>query len=204
MACTPMPRRRLLQQVCAALLLPQSLGAAPRAYELLAQASRVQFNFLLAGLPQQGSIPVREARIRIDLADLHRSAADISLDAARARTGLAAATEALRGPAVLDAARHPVIRFRARRFQPGAAPGNAVTARITGDLTLRGATRPLLLHARFQPPAGAAPLALESLEQLDVHLSGRISRAAYGAGGYSDLVADRVGLAILARLRRTG
>lgn len=201
MAASPIPRRPLLTGLSAALLAPHALLAAPLPYRIVPEATDVRFRFLLGGQPQQGRIPVQAARIRIDPDDLASSQADITLDASRARAGTVFATSALKSPAVLDTARFPVVRFRSTRIRLG--PGGRLSggAQIQGRLTLRGITRPLTLQAALYRRPGTAP---KDLRELDVHLSGQLSRAAYGATGYADLVADQVTLAIRARIHRTG
>jgi len=49
------------------------------------------------------------------------------------------------GPNWFDAGRHPTITFRSTRVEPTGAR----TARVTGDLTLHGVTRPVVLEATF-------------------------------------------------------
>lgn len=195
------PRRALLAGLGAALLAPQALLAALLPYRLIPEATDVRFTFLLGGQPQHGRVPVSAARIRIDPQNLARSQADITLDARRARTGLVFATEALKGPGLLDTARFPQIRFRSTRVRLGPDGRLSGGAQITGDLTLRGATRPVTLQAALYRRPGTAP---DDLRELDVHLSGQISRAAFGASGYADLVADRVSLSVRARIRQAG
>ncbi|WP_342586109.1 YceI family protein [Leisingera sp. ANG-M7] len=194
-------RRKLLAGLSAVMLAPQGLHAAPLAYQLVPEATDVRFTFMLSGQPQHGRIPVSKARIRIDPKSLARSQADITLDARRARTGLVFATEALKSPGVLNTARHPQIRFRSTRVRLGPDGRISGGAAIEGELTLRGTTRPLTLQAALYRRPGSAP---DDLSELDVQLSGQLSRAAFGATGYADLVADRVRLAIEARIRRTG
>ncbi|WP_241479067.1 YceI family protein [Leisingera sp. ANG-M1] len=187
--------------MAAALLAPQQPAAAPTPYRLDPEATQVRFTFLLSGQPQHGRIPVRDARIRIDPGNLIRSEANIILSASRARTGLIFATEALKSPSVLNTARFPEIRFRSTRVHLGPDGRLSGGARIDGDLTLRGITRPLTLQAALYRRPGTAP---DDLRELEVHLSGRLSRAAFGAAGYPDLVADQVTLAIKARLHQSG
>ncbi|WP_044008330.1 YceI family protein [Leisingera methylohalidivorans] len=194
-----MHRRALTACLAASLLAAQRLPAAPLPYRLIPDATEVRFTFRLSGRPQHGRIPVRAARIRIDPQNLTRSQADITLDATRARTGLIFATEALKSPGVLDTARFPEIRFRSTRVRLGPDGRLSGGARIHGVLTLRGTTRPLTLHAALYRRPGTAA---DDLRELDVHLNGSLSRAAFGAAGYPDLVADRVTLAIRARIRQ--
>ncbi|HVI33517.1 YceI family protein [Phenylobacterium sp.] len=53
--------------------------------------------------------------------------------------------EELLGPNWFDAGRHPTITFRSTRVEPTGAR----TARVTGDLTLHGVTKPVVLEATF-------------------------------------------------------
>ncbi|WP_439814174.1 YceI family protein [Zavarzinia sp. CC-PAN008] len=60
----------------------------------------------------------------------------------------------LRGEQWLDAERHPQITFKSTRIElTGAA-----TARIHGDFTLRGVTKPLVLEARFNGGYSGHPM----------------------------------------------
>src|SRR5690606_12271852 len=70
---------------------------------------------------------------------------DVSVDAASIDTSEPARDEHLRGPDFLDVQAHPTLRFQSRTVERQGA-----RHRITGDLTIRGVTRPVLLDAEFQ------------------------------------------------------
>jgi polyisoprenoid-binding protein YceI len=190
-------RAVLLGLASGGLLGPGRARAAPRRYRLNPEASRVSFRFLLAGAPQTGTMPVERADIVIDPANLAAATVDVRLDAAGAHTGLAIATGALLGPDVLAVAQYPTIRFVSTRIHLNRDGRLSEGARIDGRLTLRGVTRPLTLDAGVYRPPGSAP---DDLDRLTVKLTGRLSRAAFGASGYADLVADPVFLDITAVL----
>lgn len=99
---------------------------------------------------------------------------------------------------MLDAGNHPIVRFRSTRIRLGAKGRISEGARIEGDLTLRGVTRPISLNAVLSRPSGSAP---DDLSVLFVDLDGQLSRASFGASGYPDLVADTVELDIHAEIR---
>jgi polyisoprenoid-binding protein YceI len=67
----------------------------------------------------------------------------------------------LMGPVWFNAAAHPIIRFRSTRVEPTGAR----TARVTGDLTLRGVTRPIVLEVRYNGgyPKGAVDPAADRI-----------------------------------------
>ncbi len=186
----------------AALLLAISIlsalpgHAAPQAYALEAEKSRVGFAYRLNGGPMLGSMPVKQADIRIDFADFSKSTIDVVLDVKRARGGVFYATEALRGRSVLHVARFPEIRFRATRIT---RRGNG--AIVEGLVTIRGVTRPLALEARLFRRKGRPE---GDLSQLTVLLTGALNRHDFAASGYRDIVGPKIDLRIIARIRRIG
>jgi polyisoprenoid-binding protein YceI len=177
-----------------AMLLAEAVPSAPVSYGLDPARSEVGFTYRLLGAATRGRMPVAQAEIRIDFADLSATFADVTLNVRDARAGLIFATEAMLGPTVLDATRHPTIRFRSRRTY--AAEGGAV---MEGDLTIRGITRPVALRARFLRPPGSDPAARD---RLSIELTGAVSRSSFGAAGYPDIVDDRIDLRIRAGLDR--
>lgn len=187
--------RRATLLALASMACPLTARADPIRYRLDTKASSVGFRFHLSGAEQTGTMPVKQAKILIDPDDLAASSVDVTLNVAGARTGLIFITQALTSPDVLDARRHPTIHFiseKVRLDQDGRLSG---TATISGQLTIRGITQPMTLAASlFRQPGSAAT----DLSTLQVRLSGAVSRFAFGATGYADLVDDLVQLDILA------
>jgi polyisoprenoid-binding protein YceI len=184
-----------LTAVFLAVSLASPLVAAPTRYTLDAKASRVGFNFSLGGGQQKGTMPVSHAVILVDPENLAASRVDISVDVAKVRTPLPFVRPALIGPEVLDAAKYPTIRFVSNKVQ--LAPDGRLSggATISGKLTMHGVTRPVTFQAALFRAPGSAP---NDLSNLTVELSGQVSRAAFGAAGFPDLVADTIGINIFA------
>ena len=174
--------------------LPLAARAAPVPYRLQADRSTVGFTYYFGDQPSTGTMPVAEADLSLDFGTVSRSAVAVSLDVSRARTGFGLATEALKSRSVLDAGRHPRIGFVARRIT-----GGGTTARLEGDLNLRGQTRPLTLDATLYRQQGSAA---GDLTDLSLILTGSLDRRDWGATGYADLVGPQVDLRILARITR--
>lgn len=174
--------------------VPRPAAAAADRYLLETDRSEVQFRYTLEGVPGTGTMPIVSADLRLDFDRAANSSANVVLDASRARTGVIFVTQALKSGDVLNTAAHPRIVFRSRSF--AARSGGASVA---GDVTIRGVTRPLTLAAAIFRQEGTAE---GDLSRLTVQLTGHVSRSAFGAGGFADLVADRVDLQITARLRR--
>lgn len=181
-------------------LWPTALMAAPTQYVLDAKASQVGFSYTLGGGVQKGSMPVAQASITVDPENLTASHVDITLNVASVRTALPFATQALIGPKVLDAAQFPTIRFVSTKVALGPKGRISGGAQITGQLTMHGITRPMTFDAGLFRTRGSAS---DDLSALTVHLTGQVSRSAYGATGYTDLVADMVKLDITAAIQAT-
>ena len=179
----------------AVLLAPAAAQATQRRYGLATSASRVGFVFNLGGSAQKGTMPITSADIRLDPDNLANSAVDVSVSVRNARTGLIFATDALKSPEVLDAGRYPTIHFVSTRVKLG--PGGRLSdgASLSGNLTVRDVTRPVTFQASVYRQSGTSA---DDLDDLQVRLSGAISRSAFGATGYGDLVDDRITLDIRA------
>jgi polyisoprenoid-binding protein YceI len=80
----------------------------------------------------------------------------------------------LRGPDWLDVARYPAITFRSTMVEPTGPD----TARVTGDFTLHGVTRPLLLEARFN--GGYAGHPLDPHARIGFSAHGTLLRSEFG------------------------
>ena len=194
----PLTRRHLLAAALATPALALPVAAAARPYKVDARNAEIKFLFDLSGVTQAGTAPLRQADLSLDPTNLTASEADVSADLTRARTGLIFATEALKSASVLDTANHPLARFRSTRVILGRDGRISNGAALEGRLTLRGVTRPVRFEASLFRPQGSAP---DDLSRLDIRLRGAISRTDYGAIGYPDLVADRVGLDITAKIQ---
>ena len=190
-------RRKAIAGALAVLALPAY--AAPQPYVLVKDRSTISFGFDASGAPQTGTVPVETANISVDPRNLAASSARVTADVRQASTGLIFATQAMKSKAVLDADNHPIVSFTSQSIQLGARGRISEGAKITGRLTLRGVTKTLELDAVLSRPAGSSP---DDLSVLFVKLSGALSRSAFGATGFADLVADTVTLDIRAEIRR--
>lgn len=175
--------------------------ARTQRYDLVPAGSRIAFIFTSGGAPQTGTVPVKTADIRVDTTRLTRSSAEVTADIREVSAGVIFVTQAIKSPDLLDADNHPLVRFRSTAITLGTAGRISEGAKIQGDLTLRGTTRPIMLDATLSRPAGTAP---DDLSVLYIQLNGSLSRAAYGATGYPGLADDTVKLDIRAELRAQG
>ncbi len=185
--------------ICLRLLAPLLLGflalpaiADPEVYRLEAARSSVNFTYDFQGTATTGTMPVLAARMRLDLDRISASEVDVTLDARGARAGFFFATQTMKGPKVLDTKQFPTIHFHATRIV-----GTLASASVIGELTVRDVTRPVTMQAGLYRQRGTEA---GSRDRLTVLLTGRISRSAFGAGGFPGYVGDTIALRIIARI----
>ncbi len=195
---TPLTRRALMAGL-AALPLTRAARAGLTPYVLAPDGTSVGFTFDLSGVVHSGTMPIQSANIQIDTRRLQNSRVDVVLDVADARTKLPFARGPMLGKSVLNADSYPTIRFTSTKVQLGPTGRISEGATITGDLTVRGVTRPVTLKANLYRKPGSA---VDDLDVLSIGLVGALNRHEFGASGYSDLVQETVGLNIHAEIIR--
>jgi len=169
------------------LLLASSFSALaePVKYEVDQAASTLGFVYFFGDDPVNGRFPVFDAELLIDFESVSRSSIKVTLDATQADAGLVFAKDAMLGQSVLNVAQHPRITFSSTRIRLGPDP----TVIVAGDLTIRDVTHPIEFTARLLVDDKAQ---FELKNRFFVELEGALSRRAFGADGFSDLVADRM------------
>jgi len=139
--------------------------------------------------------------IVIDEQDLARSRVDVTIDARGIDSREPKRDEHLRSADFLDVANHPTVAFRSTRVEAPSGAGGDL--RVTGDLTIRGVTRPVTLEVDGLPPAIKDPW---GNSRRGVSARARINRSDWGlkwnlaieAGGV--VVGDEVAIEIDAEI----
>ena len=170
------------------------VAAAPVAYILDVERSMVGFEVDFGSDRIKGSIPVSEAQVVIDFDRVANTSVSVTLDTTRAVASFPFATQAMRGPSVLASAEYPTLSFRSRSVRAEGAG-----ARVTGDITIRGQTRPIALDAQIYRQRGQAE---GDRSRMSILLRGTVDRSDFGATGWSDMVGNEVALDILVRVSR--
>ncbi len=180
------------------LVSPGLAQAGTRTYALEYDQSQVMFAVDFGSDEIKGQMPVAEADLKLDFSNPARSTVNVSVDASQADTGVDFATQAMKGPDVLDTAHSPLLSFVSRRVTETGEPGGA---QIEGDITVRGVTRPIILDAVLYRPQGSVE---GDLTNLTIVLTGALSRTDFGADGWKDFVGDEVRLTIRAHIHQAG
>ncbi len=132
--------------------------------------------------------------LELDPQDLTRSSVEVTIDAASIDTQVADRDAHLRSADFLDAATYPELTYASRKVE--SLGGGAL--RITGDLTLHGVTREVVLDAEFagtgKDPWGNERAGFAAQAALDRREFGLVWNAAVETGGV--LVGEKVEITI--------
>jgi len=93
----------------------------------------------------RAKLPRLAGRLEVDPEDPLRSTFELEIDARAVTTGHQAQEDFMRSEPWLDAENHPTITFRSTAITP--QDGNRYV--VAGDLTLKGATRPVEIPVEF-------------------------------------------------------
>jgi len=185
---------------CASLIRPnfETEVAKLRAgnYQLDPEHAYVHFRIAHLGLSTiVGRFNTVDAALDFDPAELSKLRLDGTLETASIDMNNASLDERLRGSSWFDATRFPEAVFVTTAVTPGT--GNAF--KLTGDLTLKGITKPVTFDALF---IGGADNLLTGKYTVGFAANAVISRAAYGIDGFAALIGDEVAIEIHAEFQR--
>ena len=132
--------------------------------------------------------------LKIDPANLAATELLVTIDANQVGTLSDALDKHLKSPDFLDTAKFPAATFKATRV---ARTGDR-TADITGDLTLHGVTKPVVLNATFNQ---AGVNFVDKTYSLGFDAKGVIKRSEFGITGYVPAISDEVTLHVAAEFK---
>lgn len=131
-----------------AAALPALALAAPETWSIDAAHSSSSFAVKhLVVSKVRGQFNKTTGTIKLDPSDLARSSVDASIDATTIDTREPQRDAHLKSPDFLDTARYPAITFHSTRV---AAAGKG-RLNVSGDLTLHGVTKPVVLEVTSSP-----------------------------------------------------
>lgn len=178
------------------MLWPAATLAEPVRYVLDRDRSTAGFVVQTAEEQVTGSFPILDAEVVLDLDHNRNSLIRVRVDASNPQTDLPFARQALRSKEMLDTGRFPVMTFESRDLRIA-----RTSAVLTGDMTIRGVTRPVRLDAQVFRQQGTDP---GDLSRLAVHVTGVVRRSDFGVTGLPGLVQEEIQLNIVVRIDRAG
>mgnify|MGYP005810558659 CR=1 FL=1 len=174
----------------AAGLLAVALPAAAADYRLDPAHTRVLFAVDQFGIfKMTGTFTETSGRLSFDPAHIEASKLDVTVRTASVETHFAPGDTELKSPAWLDVAEFPEMKFVGTKF----TKKDDRTGTITGDLTLRGVTKPVSLEVTL------SKLGARQKEQADAtefSARGSLKRSEFGLKAYLPYIADEVDLVI--------
>lgn len=171
---------------------------APATWDLDLAHTQVEFSakhMMLATM--KGRFASVSGSIFWDPRNLPNSTVELTIDAGSIDTGNDQRDEHLRSPDFLDAEKYPQLTFRSRRIDP--VPGvDEARYQVTGDLTIRGVTREIVVDATFdgraRDPWGNDRVGYHATTSIDRRDFGLVWNVALETGGI--LVGDAVRIAV--------
>ncbi len=181
---------------CLACLAPVR-SASAETYSLQGGHSTVTVGWSHAGLSHHaGRIVGIKGTLEFDPQAPEASRVEAQIDPADISTGVPALDRLLRSPDFFDVASYPRITFQSSQV----IANGPRTGEVTGDLTIRGITRPVTLAVTWNF-TGEHPLGLVNPSFAGKFVSGfsattRLLRSEWGLGRGAPLISDEVTIAI--------
>ena len=122
---------------------------------------------------------------------------DVTIPAATISTTSDKLDGELKGQQWLDVAKYPHVIFRSTKI----VPTSKDAAKVTGDLTLHGVTRPVTLDVHF---VGAGVNPLDKAYTVGFRATGEISRSEFDVKTYVPLIGDAVQITLSGAFERQG
>ncbi len=130
-------------------LLLLACGASAATWAIDPDHSSIQFkvrHLMVSNV--SGKFGKFQGKVISDEKDLRKSMVEVSIDAASVNTGVVKRDEDLRSPNFLDVEKYPTIAFRSKNVETA---GEGML-KVTGDLTIHGVTRSVVLDVEGPSP----------------------------------------------------
>lgn len=144
-----------------------------------------------------GLISQPTGTLTLDPKNVAASKVSIDVPIANLRTGIPALDEHLMKADFFDSAKFPKATF----VSTSVKPDGATSAEITGNLTIKGVTKPVTLDADFYG-AGKAPAMAGGKENVGFVATATIKRSDFNMGYAVPMVGDAVELKIVAAFQK--
>jgi len=164
-------------------------SAKPGSYKVDSYHTQVGFSISHFGFTNySGLFSGATGSLQLDPAKLGTSKLDISIPVDSVTTTVSKLTDELKGDQWFDTTKFPQATFVSTRVVPTAGG-----ATVTGNLTLHGVTKPVVLHVRF---IGAGVNPIDKAYTVGFEATGTIKRSDFGVTTYLPAVGDEVQLSI--------
>ena len=174
-----------------ALLVALTLSAAAQeTWQLDPQHSSAQFSVRHLGVSTvRGAFTKVSGSVQYDSANPGKASIQAAIDAASVDTRVEMRDNDLRSPNFLDVKKFPIIAFQSKRIEAAGAG----KLKITGDLTIHGVTKEVVLDvdgptAPMKDPWGN--------QRMGASATTKINRLDFGVAGAPNVVGDEINLTL--------
>jgi len=167
-----------------------SVQAAPVTYQLDPSHTMVLFSWNHFGYSNPtADLGLGEGTVVFDEQHPANARVEVTLPLAKLDTHVAALDEHLKKPDFLDAGKYPVVTFKSTTVQP--LGGNKF--KVTGNLTVHGVTKPVVLDATLNK---IGPHPMSKAQSIGFDATTSIKRSDFGVGAYVPNVSDEIAIRI--------
>lgn len=167
-----------------------SVQAAPVTYKLDPGHTMVLFSWNHFGYSNPtADLGLGEGTLVFDEQHPANSSVEVTLPLARLDTHVPALDEHLKKPDFLNADQYPLVTFKSTEVQP--LGGNKF--KVTGNLTVHGVTRPVVLDATLNK---VGPHPMTKAPSIGFDATASIKRSDFGVGAYVPNVSDELTIRI--------
>ena len=199
---------RMLPCLAAALAIGAAVGPARAqtpfnpdeapagTYTIDSKETLVRYGTIHMGINEfWGTFPGAKGTLMIDPKSLEDAKLDVSVPIATVSTTNKELDTQLVSAAFFDAAKYPQMRFASTSV----TRTGPTTAKVAGDLTLHGVTRPIVLDATF---TGAGPNQFSKVFTIGFKAQGQISRSEFGIAKWVPVISDATTINISAAFEK--
>ena len=192
---------RALKAAAAAVLFAMPAFAAPVTYAPDPGHTEVRFYWNHAGVSEQsGEWANVTGEVTLDPANIGAASISITVDPASLSTGVAPLDKHMKSPDMFDIENHKTITFTSTAIEQ---TGDK-TAKVTGDLTIKGITKPITLDVEVvhigEHPVGQY-IDYYKGQWLGVKATGTLKRSEFDVGYGAPLTSDEIRLVIDAEMK---
>jgi polyisoprenoid-binding protein YceI len=167
-----------------------SVQAAPVTYKLDPDHTMVLFSWNHFGYSNPtADLGLSDGTLVFDEQHPAQSSVQVTLPLARLDTHVPALDEHLKKPDFLDAGKYPTVTFKSTAVQP--LGGNKF--KVTGNLTVHGVTRPVVLDATLYK---IGPHPMSKAQSIGFDATASLKRSDFGVGAYVPSVSDDITIRI--------
>jgi polyisoprenoid-binding protein YceI len=167
-----------------------SVQAAPVTYKLDPDHTMVLFSWSHFGYSHPtADFALAEGTLVFDEQHPAQSSVEVTLPLSGLDTHVPALDEHLKKPDFLDAGKYPTVTFKSSKVQ--ALGGHKF--KVTGDLTVHGVTKPVVLAATLNK---IGPHPMSKAQSIGFDATASIKRSDFGVGAYVPSVSDEITIRI--------